>query len=217
VDTTLWYILPVAALTTAVLAIISRLVLERSMKDCSTQFAADYVKNAKLLDVKDDEAPPAWTAAQTLLNTYVAINVHQVRMIFFSSMFVMVVGFCITCYGIMKLGTGGGSLLSSLPTIAGVLTEFIGGTFLLLYRSASRQSERYVGIIDRMNTVGMAVCVVRGIPERQDREKLLKAIAFATVARNVVGGGTDSPDGLFDWEKMLTAAGAVSNKENARP
>jgi hypothetical protein len=50
---------------------------------------------------------------------------------------------------------------------SGVIISFIGGSFLLIYKSIIEQSSNYVSILERINAVGMAVQVLSGIPDDQ--------------------------------------------------
>jgi hypothetical protein len=94
---------------------------------------------------------------------------------------VMVVG---VAYAIVHAGTSDatGALL---PTAAGLITQFIGATFLFVYRSTIQQAIRYVQTLERMNTVGMAMAVLESINQSSDADlsdRTKAAIALALLA-----------------------------------
>jgi hypothetical protein len=57
---------------------------------------------------------------------------------------------------------------TNLPAIitgtAGVITEVIGATFLVLYRSTMQQASDYTRTLERINSVGMAMQVLDTMP-----------------------------------------------------
>jgi len=55
--------------------------------------------------------------------------------------------------------------ISIVASASGVLISFIGGSFLLIYRSILAQSKEYVTVLERINAVGMAVQVIASIPD----------------------------------------------------
>jgi hypothetical protein len=57
--------------------------------------------------------------------------------------------------------------LALLGGVAGVITEFIGATFLFIYRSTARQSVSYMKTVEQINTVGMAVQIINSISEEE--------------------------------------------------
>ena len=60
--------------------------------------------------------------------------------------------------------------------IAGVITEFIGATFLFIYRSTVRQAASYNQTLERMNSVGMAMQILDSISgESKEMQDLTKA------------------------------------------
>src|SRR5437667_120375 len=49
---------------------------------------------------------------------------------------------------------------SVLSSVSGVVVSFIGGTFLVLYKSTMAQAKDYVTILERINAVGMSVHIL---------------------------------------------------------
>jgi hypothetical protein len=52
--------------------------------------------------------------------------------------------------------------------LAGVITEFIGATFLFIYRSAIQQAVDYSKSLERINSVGMAMQILDTMPNTPD-------------------------------------------------
>jgi len=76
----------------------------------------------------------------------------------------MAVGFGFVLFGMMKAYQNPNNLPVSLVGAAsGVIISFIGGSFLLIYRSILAQTRRYVLVLERINAVGMAVQVLESI------------------------------------------------------
>jgi hypothetical protein len=48
---------------------------------------------------------------------------------------------------------------------AGVITQFLGATFLVLYRSTMKQANDFILVLDRINNVGMAMQILDQIPD----------------------------------------------------
>jgi hypothetical protein len=46
---------------------------------------------------------------------------------------------------------------STIATISGIITQFIGATLMLIYRSTMAQAIEFMTVLERINTVGMAV------------------------------------------------------------
>ena len=57
------------------------------------------------------------------------------------------------------------SIVAVIATSSGVITEFIGATFILVYRSTIQQAVNYSKTLERINAVGMAMQILDTIPE----------------------------------------------------
>lgn len=96
--------------------------------------------------------PAKWTG-ENLLVKYLNKNLNQIIYIFWLSVFVMIVGFGILVWGVSILFVSPDSVMSAaIVSSAGVLTEFVGATFLLIYREAHKQAEKYFKILERNST-----------------------------------------------------------------
>nr|WP_131515256.1 hypothetical protein [Pseudomonas chengduensis] len=108
----------------------------------------------------------AWDLARTKLESYLDRNLSQVRSIYWLTMLVMFVGFGFILYGLYHAFQSPEALpVSIVASASGVVISFIGGSFLLIYRSILAQSKDYVAVLERINAVGMAVQVISNIPE----------------------------------------------------
>jgi len=93
---------------------------------------------------------------------------------------------------------------STLPAVitglAGALTEFIGATFLFMYRSTMKQALDYTKMLERMNSVGMAMQILDTIPDDAQANNLKHATKASVVrmlmqqSRGVSAPTPDSSD-----------------------
>lgn len=108
----------------------------------------------------------AWDLARTKLESYLDRNLSQVRSIYWLTLFVMLCGFGLVLYGLLQAFQAPEKLpVSIVASSSGVIISFIGGSFLLIYRSILAQSKDYVMVLERINAVGMAVQVISNIPD----------------------------------------------------
>lgn len=125
------------------------------------------------LESKAEQAPEkvryAWDVARTRLERYFDRNLDQVKSIFWVSLCVMAVGFAFILYGIVRsLNDPNAIKASYVAAISGIVTEFIGMTFMLVYRSTLDQASSYMSVLERINSVGMAVQILDSIGEGHD-------------------------------------------------
>lgn len=128
------------------------------------------------------KAGPAWDLARVKLELYFDRNLAQIKQIFWLSVGVMIAGFVFVLVSILLAFNGidrQGAAASMTPAwiggIAGVITEFIGATFLFIYKSTAQQAASYTRTLERINSVGMATQILDTISEEsrelQDRTK----------------------------------------------
>lgn len=118
-----------------------------------------------------NKAKPVWDMAQITLESYFNRNLSQIRWIFWLSVTVMSLGFILILYGV-ALGYQNPNenwIVAAIGGVAGVITEFIGATFLFIYKSSIQQADKYAEILERMNFVGMAMQILDSIAE-QDKD-----------------------------------------------
>jgi TRADD-N domain-containing protein len=108
----------------------------------------------------------AWDLAQATLEAYFNRNLSQVANIFRVAVGVMVVGFAFIMWGV-TLAVKEPALVktSYIAAASGIITEFIGVTFMVIYRSTMAQANQFMTVLERINTVGMAVQILDAIPE----------------------------------------------------
>lgn len=126
----------------------------------------------------------AWDLARDKLERYLDRNLSQVRSIFWLTLIVMVGGFTLISIGAYQAFQAGTEFSASvLTTISGVIVSFIGGTFLILYKSTMTQAKEYVTILERINAVGMSVQILDKI---DDSNSDLRHLTTAEVAKQLL-------------------------------
>jgi nitrate reductase gamma subunit len=136
-------------------------------------------------------------------------NLSQINYIFWLSVAVMSVGFVLILYGMSRslvppadgaASTPGGVTPAVIGGTAGVITEFIGATFLWLYRSTIQQASTYTITLERIHAVGMAMQILDTISaesvQLRDSTKadIVRALlAQATVDKRVIEEAGNKP------------------------
>ena len=116
-----------------------------------------------------DQTQAAWDLARIKLESYLNRNINQVRSIFWLTSLVMIVGFGFIGFGIIKAFETPETLTPALlSSISGLLINFIGATFLVIYKSTMQQAKEYVSILERINAVGMSVQVLEKLEGGND-------------------------------------------------
>lgn len=136
--------------------------------------------------VRDHPEKPqlAWDLARVKLESYLDRNLSQVRSIYWLTLIVMVCGFGFVGYGLYQASEKPDMLsVSIVAASSGVIISFIGGSFLLIYKSILAQSKDYVTVLERINAVGMAVQVIATIPEAND---VLKSRTKSELAKQLL-------------------------------
>jgi len=78
----------------------------------------------------------------------------------------MMVGFCFVLAAVvMSLNHPEITPAAKVAALSGIITQFIGASFLVIYRSTMAQANEFMSVLERINTVGMAVQVLDSIPE----------------------------------------------------
>lgn len=131
------------------------------------------------------DAKLAWDLASVTLEQYFSRNLQQVRLIFVLSMAVLFAGFGFIMFGVVEALLRPQNHLEAIVTAAsGVLTQFIGASFMVIYRSTMDQAAGFSQILERINAVGMAMQIVDSIPPSDP----LYTPTRAEIARLLVGG-----------------------------
>jgi putative ubiquitin-RnfH superfamily antitoxin RatB of RatAB toxin-antitoxin module len=115
---------------------------------------------------KKADARSAWDLARFKLEEYFDRNLQQVKMIFYVAIGVMTSGFIFIIWGLREAVTGTRDIhVAEIASAAGVITQFIGLTFMAIYRSTMLQATQYVSVLENINTVGMAVGILEAMKE----------------------------------------------------
>lgn len=117
-------------------------------------------------------AKPAWDLARVTLESYFDRNLLQITLIFYLSVSVMIVGFGIVAVGVWQAIYSTTTWAGPVASAVGLITEFIGGTFLFIYRSAIEQATSYSQTLERINSVGMAMQILDTMPDDVGGEDL---------------------------------------------
>jgi len=119
---------------------------------------------------------PAWELAGANLQNYFTRNLAQVRQVFYVAVGVMLIGFAFVLYGVYvqitsaQLAPKNITPATWVASISGIITQFIGATFMVIYRSTMAQANEFVTILDRINTAGIALKVLDQIPDTDARK-----------------------------------------------
>jgi hypothetical protein len=108
----------------------------------------------------------AWDLARVKLETYFDRNLAQVRTIFYIAVIVMIVGFAFVLWGLRIAVMNPDQVkVAMIASVSGVITQFIGLTFMLIYKSTMLQATQFMSVLERINTVGMAVQILDAMGE----------------------------------------------------
>jgi phosphate/sulfate permease len=148
-----------------------------------SQDALEQVQQVRIekLEQKVEEEPEkakfAWDLARIKLETYFDRNLNQVRMIFFVAVAVMVTGFGFVLWGIQLAIRNPESVkIAIIASASGILTQFIGLTFMAIYRSTMLQATQFMSVLERINTVGMAVQILDSMKDTSSELKDLTRV-----------------------------------------
>jgi hypothetical protein len=118
----------------------------------------------KLIVDNPNDIQPLWDIAYNTLQQYYSRNLKQINSIYTLSVSVMIAGFLLIVIIIITSFFRTGLIeLKQLGVIAGILTEFIGATFLLIYKSTIQQAINHSKSLEEINKVGMAVKIISAI------------------------------------------------------
>ncbi|MBS1507716.1 MAG: hypothetical protein JSS79_13830 [Bacteroidetes bacterium] len=126
------------------------------------------------LQASPNKVMPAWDMAQLTLEQYFKRNLRQINMIFITSVCVMVAGFILIGFGVLKAVNDPAKISTSLLTSScGILTEFIGATFIFIYNSTIKQAMNYTESLEKINSVGMSIKILDNI-ESNSADQMVK-------------------------------------------
>jgi hypothetical protein len=138
-------------------------------------------------DANPERARFAWNLARVKLEAYFDRNLVQVNLVFWVAVFVMTVGFSFVLWGvILSFHQPKFTPTSIVAAVSGIITQFIGATFMVIYRSTMTQANEFMTVLERINSVGMAIQVLDSLPEGTDLKYTTRAtIATLLLSRNI--------------------------------
>ncbi|MBE8564721.1 TRADD-N-associated membrane domain-containing protein [Vibrio sp. OPT20] len=143
-----------------------------------------YVEVEERVKSNPNETQAAWDLARIKLESYIDRNLRQVRSIYFLTLIVMLVGFSLIGFGIYTVILNPSDLYAGVLSCAsGVLVNFLGATFLVIYKSTMTQASDYVSMLERINAVGMSVQVLEKL---DSPDKDLKHRAMADLSQQLL-------------------------------
>lgn len=156
-------LIPLIAAIAGVLTILA-LLREMFRRDLQrdSELKESVAKAEEAAAKEPEKAKPLWDLSRANFELYVNRNLGQVGRIFWITLVVMTAGFMLVCYGVFK-SLDGKLEVAILIAAAGVVTQAIGATFMLIYRSTMEQASNYMGMLERINSVGMAMSIVDAI------------------------------------------------------
>jgi len=165
---------------------------------CCRRSSSLREKRIEQIEVNAEKEPEktkfAWDLARVKLEAYFDRNLSQVRTIFFVAVLVMIVGFGFIMWGVGHGVSNPDSIKTSyLAAISGIITEFIGVTFIVIYRSTMAQANQFMEVLERINTVGMAVQILDAIPEQETQLKNSTRAEIVSLLLSVNARGKSTP------------------------
>jgi ABC-type multidrug transport system fused ATPase/permease subunit len=201
------YLIMLTGLACALSPWIKKLADIQPANDIASRQELDQV--IKRVQEEPLKVKPAWDLARVRLEQYFDRNLSQVRSIFWLSLGVMVLGFFIVIAGISQTftvvnqaaqasGSDQNKLLQSLVIspalvggIAGIITEFLGATFLFVYRSTVQQAGMNIRTLERIHSVGMAMQILDTI---SDDAKQLQDSTKAEIVKSLLAQTNNVPE-----------------------
>jgi hypothetical protein len=171
--------------------------------------AARISRAESSVEEQPEKAMPAWNLAQAKLEKYLDRNLNQVSVIFVLCAGVMGIGLYVIIWGTTQaLKAPDSTLPAIIAGLAGVITEAIGATFLVIYRSTMQQAASYFGTLERINSVGMAMQILDTMPNSAKGDSL-KNSTKADVVRLLMQHSFQGKEG----EAVDISAAVVANTQ----
>jgi hypothetical protein len=112
------------------------------------------------------------------LESYYTLNVQHLRWSFWASLTALVIGLIALLVGVALLYLGAIGISASLVTIGGVVSQFIGAGFFVLYsRNLKQLNVFYEKLIKHQDTM-YAIGLVNHLPEAMRPEQYKTVIAM---------------------------------------
>jgi hypothetical protein len=156
--------------------------IDNRMRKSHERLEAKLAQAKQLAVAHPERSQFTWQLAQARLEKYFDGNLGQVRLVFWFAVGVMAAGFGVVLWGVDRSLNQGMAITPGVGIAAGagVITQFLGATFLVLYRSTMKQANDFILVLDRINNVGMAMQILDQIPDNppelknQARSKIIE-------------------------------------------
>jgi len=118
------------------------------------------------------------------LDAYYALNRLHLQWSFWCSLLALIIGLVVLVIGVTLIFRGAWSLTSSLLTIGGLLTQFIGAGFFVLYsRNLKQLNIFYEKLVRHQDTMYAMGLVMHHLPETR-RAEMLETVISMLLTRN---------------------------------
>lgn len=141
---------------------------------------AELRKLRSTANTPHEQISATWDLALETLENFWTANKRQNQQIFLLSVTATTMGFAVLLLGVVLKGLGMGQGGDNVSIIAGVISEFIGATFLIVYRSTVNQTNRFADALERIHAAAMAWLILQTMPE--DTAEFAKAKNEARLA-----------------------------------
>jgi hypothetical protein len=142
----------------------------RTKRATAKEQAQKIEKAESRAEAEPEKAKFAWDVARVKLEAYFDRNLTQVNQIFYVALAVMFVGFAFIMWAVwLSIGQPKITPTSLVASSAGILSQFIGATFMLIYRSTTSQANSFMSVLERINPVGMSIQILDSIPEGDEK------------------------------------------------
>jgi hypothetical protein len=147
---------------------------------------ADTAKAARLK--ADDRVQSLWLGSQLTLEKYWNRNLAQNGFIFSMSVLASSFGFLVLLWAVfIAVQDRAASGPSLVAATAGAVTQVIGATFLVIYKSTSQQGAVYTQTLERLTSAGLAWSMILTMEEETPEARSSKDAAKLTLASAVLG------------------------------
>jgi hypothetical protein len=150
--------------TTFMVLALNTLYLAFRQKEAAEKSRKQIEKVESAAEKQPERVKFAWDIARIKLEEYFNRNLDQAKSIFIVSVVVMFIGFAFVGYGVF-VAFRGFLQPSIVAATSGIITEFIGATFMAIYRATLREAAEFMSVLERINTVGMAVQILDSMPD----------------------------------------------------
>lgn len=159
--------------------------IEDEIDELQTRLATRTAQGRRI-----EESTDTWNVAQGKLEEYWNRNLSQVASIFWISVTVMILGFGVLVFGVVSGFQNSANRDTAFLSVgAGIITEFIGATFMIIFRSTMQQASSYVNTLARIHSIGMAVQVVNEIDDGGIQNQARAAIATTLIGEPDINRG----------------------------